>query len=146
MRVATRAVRWLHARKLGWVLGHRILVLHHTGRRSGRRYATPLEVIGRTPAGGYIVISGFGAGDWLRNLAAGGPATVAVGTTGGPVTARLLALDDAVDVLAAYERRHVLIRPLVRRLLYGCSAGPTGAPRPTAPRGPRLPMVALDPA
>ncbi len=47
-------------------------VVHHRGRRSGRKYATPVNVF-RT-AEGYVVALTYGAeSDWVKNvLAAGG--------------------------------------------------------------------------
>lgn len=46
-------------------------VVVHRGRRSGRRYRTPVSVV-RTPDG-YAVPLTYGFGDWARNvLAAGG--------------------------------------------------------------------------
>jgi deazaflavin-dependent oxidoreductase (nitroreductase family) len=46
-------------------------VVEHRGRRSGRRYATP--VAARRVAGGFVISLAFGAQvDWYRNLLAGG--------------------------------------------------------------------------
>lgn len=36
---------YLYRAHLGFLLGHRFLVLVHEGRRSGRRHETPLEVV-----------------------------------------------------------------------------------------------------
>ena len=94
LRLATRAVRWLHAHGLGRLLGQRVLLLQHTGRRSGRPYTTPLEIVGRAPAGAPVVVAGLGDGDWLRNLAAGGPAAATVGRTTGPVVDRIRAAQE----------------------------------------------------
>ncbi|MEU5265559.1 nitroreductase family deazaflavin-dependent oxidoreductase [Amycolatopsis sp. NPDC021455] len=50
--------------------------LEHVGRRSGRRYTTPV-VAGRTPDGGFIVPLPYGTEvDWLRNVLAEGTATL----------------------------------------------------------------------
>lgn len=50
-------------------------VLRHTGRRSGREYATPV-VADRVP-GGFIVPLPYGTDvDWLRNIRAAGSATL----------------------------------------------------------------------
>lgn len=46
--------------------------LEHTGRKSGRRYRTPLLVF--TTQNGFIILIGYGPEtDWLRNVLAGGP-------------------------------------------------------------------------
>jgi deazaflavin-dependent oxidoreductase (nitroreductase family) len=57
----------LYASGKGWTVGWLILLLTHTGRKSGTRYATPLqyEKIG----GAYYVGAGRGQkADWYRNI------------------------------------------------------------------------------
>jgi deazaflavin-dependent oxidoreductase (nitroreductase family) len=59
--------------------GHRwnpiFAVVEHRGRRSGRRYATP--VAARRVAGGFVIALAFGAQvDWHRNLAAAAGGTL----------------------------------------------------------------------
>ena len=50
-------------------------VIRHTGRRSGRHYATP--VVAERTADGFIIPLPYGTGtDWLRNVRAAGTATV----------------------------------------------------------------------
>lgn len=52
--------------------------IRHTGRRSGKRYATP--VVAERVVDGFIVPLPYGTGvDWLRNVVAAGRATVTVG-------------------------------------------------------------------
>ncbi|MGE2720324.1 nitroreductase family deazaflavin-dependent oxidoreductase [Mycolicibacterium celeriflavum] len=46
--------------------------LEHTGRKSGRRYRTPLLVF--KTRDGFVVLIGYGPEtDWLKNVLAGGP-------------------------------------------------------------------------
>ena len=53
-------------------------VIRHTGRRSGKSYATP--VVAEQVAGGFILPLPYGEDvDWLRNLLAAGHATITVG-------------------------------------------------------------------
>ena len=53
-------------------------VIRHTGRRSGRRYTTP--VVADRFADGFVIPLPYGTGvDWLRNVLAEGRATVTVG-------------------------------------------------------------------
>ncbi|MEE6166012.1 MULTISPECIES: nitroreductase [unclassified Mycolicibacterium] len=50
-------------------------VISHTGRVSGRQYATP--VVAEKAADGYIIPLPYGTGvDWLRNVLAAGRATI----------------------------------------------------------------------
>lgn len=52
-------------------------VIRHTGRRSGRAYATP--VVADRVEGGFIIPLPYGTGvDWLRNVQASGGATLQV--------------------------------------------------------------------
>ena len=54
-------------------------VIRHTGRRSGRRYATP--VVAEKIDGGFLIPLPYGQRvDWLRNVIAAGQATI---TNGG---------------------------------------------------------------
>lgn len=53
-------------------------VIRHTGRRSGRHYATP--VVADRVVDGFIVPLPYGTDvDWLRNVQASGAAAVSVG-------------------------------------------------------------------
>ncbi|MBN9113624.1 MAG: nitroreductase family deazaflavin-dependent oxidoreductase [Pseudonocardia sp.] len=119
LRVAFSLPRVLYRHGLGRLLGSRFLLLSHRGRRSGRPYANVLEVVHHDPLSGeYVVVSGLGhRSDWYRNVRAGGPVTVTVGSRCFPVDARELDPDEAVAVLGDYERRNRLLRPIVHRVL-----------------------------
>ena len=118
LRVVNGAANQLYDHRLGWMLGRRILRLTHCGRRSGRTYNTVLEVVGHQRDAEFFVVSGFGPrSDWLRNLDAGGPARVTVGRLSFPADHRRLNDAEALAVLADYERRNRLIRPVVHRAL-----------------------------
>jgi deazaflavin-dependent oxidoreductase (nitroreductase family) len=147
--VVFRLPNLLYDRGGGWMLGRRFLRLAHTGRRSGKRYFTVLEVVRFDPdVPEFVVVSGFGPGaDWLRNLEAGGPTEVTVGTSTFAACHRRLTVEDAVAVFAAYERHHRALRPVLRRVLsrlLGWSYdGSAEARRRMAGQ---LPLVALRPA
>lgn len=54
-------------------------VIRHTGRRTGRSYATPV-VVNPVAGDGFVVPLPYGTEvDWLRNVLAAGKATVTVG-------------------------------------------------------------------
>jgi len=149
LQVAFRLPAGLYALGLGRVLGRRFLRLEHVGRRRGRRYAVVLEVVGydrRVPE--FVVVSGFGErADWLRNLEAAGLAEVTVGRTSFTARSRRLDVDEAVAVLAGYERRNRVVGPLLRRvfswLLGWRYDGSASARRRMAQQ---LPLIALRPA
>lgn len=49
--------------------------LEHTGRKSGKRFETPLNIF--DTADGYIILIGYGSeSHWVKNVLAGGPAAV----------------------------------------------------------------------
>jgi deazaflavin-dependent oxidoreductase (nitroreductase family) len=119
MRRVLRVPVFLYRWRLGSLLGHRFLLLTHVGRRSGRTHHTVLEVVrfdgDRCEA---VVVSGFGrTSDWLRNLEAGSRACVEIARKRFAATFRELNNDDAVVVIADYERRNRLAAPIVRVVL-----------------------------
>src|SRR5665647_3550063 len=85
----------------------------------GRLHHTVLEVVRYDPATGEaVVLSGFGnESDWLRNLRAGSDIVVSIGRSSSPATYRMLPADEAIDVFADYERRNIMVRPVVRAVL-----------------------------
>lgn len=57
----------LYAHGLGWLVGWIILLLEHTGRKSGKRYFTPMQY--EKINGTYFVGAGRGPkADWYQNL------------------------------------------------------------------------------
>ncbi|OBF92612.1 hypothetical protein A5791_13975 [Mycobacterium sp. 852002-51163_SCH5372311] len=119
MRAVFRAPTRLYAAGFGWLLRDRFLCLTHTGRKSGRRYRTVLEVVGTKPiAGEFVVIAGLGpSSDWYRNIAANPAVEVVVGRHRFVPQHRVLDQAEAVEVLAGYERRNRWILPIVHVLL-----------------------------
>jgi deazaflavin-dependent oxidoreductase (nitroreductase family) len=106
---------------LGWVLGHRFLLLTHRGRVSGRIRQTVLEVVRYDPARReYTVVAGFGAqADWYRNLLAHPAIEVQSGRDRFHPTQRFLTPTEGSGVLAWYEQYHPrALRGLVRIMRY----------------------------
>jgi len=71
-RLAFRLPIYLYRLDLGWLLGHRFLLLVHRGRESGLLRETVLEVILYDPATREsVVLSAWGEkADWYRNIEA----------------------------------------------------------------------------
>jgi deazaflavin-dependent oxidoreductase (nitroreductase family) len=115
LRVPVYLYRW----RLGWLLGHRFLLLIHIGRRSGRRYSTVLEIVEYHPKGPEaVVISGFGPNaNWLRNIAANPNPEVVIGSRHFSAVHRILDQDEAARVLAGYEQRNRFAIPIIRAVL-----------------------------
>lgn len=115
MRWPSRLFDW----RCGWLLTSHICRLTHVGRKTGQRHRTVLEVAGRNAeADEWMVVSSRGRkSEWYRNLHANGTAEIEVGRRRFVGQFRDLSVDEAVGVLAAYEKRMRLIGPYVRYML-----------------------------
>ncbi|HLH58801.1 MAG TPA: nitroreductase family deazaflavin-dependent oxidoreductase [Streptosporangiaceae bacterium] len=107
-RWVVRAPIWLYRARLGAVFGSRLLMLEHTGRKTGARRFAVLEIIGQPSPGGYVVSSGFGArAQWFRNIRSDPRVRVYLGSSRpAPATAQLLTPGEAGAALTAYAARH----------------------------------------
>lgn len=99
---------WLYRAHLGFVFGHRFLMIEHRGRKSGSLYRTVLEVAGRYPdRNEWIVTSGTGPkADWYRNLRARGVDAVWIGSSMHQASVRFPEAPEAAQVMAEYESDH----------------------------------------
>ena len=104
LRLPVHLFRW----RLGFLLGDRFLLITHIGRRSGRRFQTPVEVVEHDRSTHeYVVCSGTGPqADWYRNLEAAPAPEVQVGNRSWVPEQRLLDPDEAARRFADYERAH----------------------------------------
>jgi deazaflavin-dependent oxidoreductase (nitroreductase family) len=104
---------------LGALLGHRFLMLVSTGRTSGKRRETVLEVMRYDPASGEAVcMAGWGRRTgWLHNVEAGLATEIRIGRERYAPAWRILAPDEAERVLAAYERENGSAGPVIRAVL-----------------------------
>lgn len=134
-RAVVRLPNLAYRHGFGRVFGSRMLMLEHTGRRSGLRREVVLEVVGHPEPDRYVVVSGFGErAQWYRNVVADPRVRVTVGRRSGtPGTARVLGPDEAARTLAGYVERHRRawrwLGPVVERTL-GRSLGPAEPPPP----------------
>ncbi|NKY57106.1 nitroreductase family deazaflavin-dependent oxidoreductase [Nocardia flavorosea] len=146
--IASRAlrIRWLmrapvrmYRARLGFLFGSRMLMLEHTGRKTGARRYVILEVIDHPDPDSYVVVSGFGArAQWFRNVRADPGVRVWIGgRRPAEAYASLLNPDESAASLHAYVTRHprtwATMKPAIESTL--------GAP--TDDRGTGLPMVRI---
>jgi deazaflavin-dependent oxidoreductase (nitroreductase family) len=112
-----RAQVYLYRWRLGWLLGHRCLLLTHIGRRTGLQRQTVLEVVKYRKEGPeVVVVNGFGPdSDWLRNIEAHPGEEVIVGSQHFVASHRFLGEEEATRVIQSYEHRNRFIAPIVRR-------------------------------
>ena len=109
----------LYRLRLGWLMGHRFLLLTHTGRKSAQPRQTVLEVIRYDPATRLcVVVSGFGVkSDWYLNVRQTPHVQLAIGRERFEGRAVELAPDEAVQELRDYARRHPQAMKTLARVL-----------------------------
>jgi deazaflavin-dependent oxidoreductase (nitroreductase family) len=75
--------------------------LEHVGRKSGKRYRTPLNIFDTDD--GYVVLIGYGTeSHWVKNVLAGGPAIVHKHGKSVPVgNARVVSKDEAEPLVTS---------------------------------------------
>ncbi len=107
--------------RLGWVFGGRMLMLEHTGRKSGQPRQVVLEVIERPAPGVHRVVSGLGRdSQWFRNISVEPRVRISVGRRHRqPATAAILTPEGGRAALEAYAVSHprawATLEPVVRR-------------------------------
>ena len=120
LRFALKAPEWLFRCGLGWMLGHRFLLLVHQGRVTGHVHRTVLEVVHYDPhSREAIVCSGWGTrADWYRNIQASPPREVHIGAEHWDRPEfRVLAPQENLAIVNGYVTRlPAMVRPLAYRL------------------------------
>jgi deazaflavin-dependent oxidoreductase (nitroreductase family) len=107
-RLAFRLPIWLYRFGLGGLLGSRFLLLTHTGRKSGKKRQTVLEVVRYDKATTtFIVAVGFGPeSDWYKNLHNNPKVTVQCGRHRWEMIANFLTPEQAGNEMLDYAQRH----------------------------------------
>ena len=76
----------------------------HTGRKSGRRYQTPVMVFRHDRE--YLIALTYGAGtDWVKNVVAAGGCELRLAGRRYPMTAPRVYADETQAGIRAFERR-----------------------------------------
>jgi deazaflavin-dependent oxidoreductase (nitroreductase family) len=132
----------LYRAGFGWLLGRRVMLIEHVGRRSGKVRRTMVVVVEHDREdGSYVIASGFGrTAQWYRNLQANPKATIRVGRRRLRVVAEELTPASGGEVMARYARSH----PLAVRWLGPILAIPPGTTDYHA-AGERIPFLRLRP-
>lgn len=107
-RPLMRAPIWIYKSGAGAMLGRRLLMLEHIGRKSGARRNVVLEVVGHPMPDRYLVASGFGEkAQWFRNVRANPHVRVYAGSRSpSSATARILTQQESDHALGDYVSRH----------------------------------------
>lgn len=145
LRMAFRLPIHLYRLDLGWLMGHRVLLLSHRGRKSGHIRTTPLEVIRYDRiTGESVVVSAWGdRSDWYRNIEASPAMEIRIGRERYVPEQRFLSAEEVHTEISVYERRHPLLARLLPRWLGYPLDGTEGARRRFADS---VRMVAFRPA
>ncbi|MEO8956378.1 MAG: nitroreductase family deazaflavin-dependent oxidoreductase [Ktedonobacteraceae bacterium] len=129
LRLAFTLPRYLYRWHLGWLLGHRCLMITHIGRKTGSLHQTVVEVVHYDPSTQEcIVMSGYGAqSDWYRNIQSRPAREVQVGRERYRPQQRLLSAEETLAVLAEYQRHHPWgFRELMHLVGYAYDGTPEG--------------------
>jgi deazaflavin-dependent oxidoreductase (nitroreductase family) len=107
-RVLLRSPVLLYRIGLGRLFGHRFLVVTSRGRKTGRIYRTPLEVVRYDQVSGEAVVgSGWGANaSWYRNIQATPALEIWLGGHRFRPAQRFLNAEEAVEVMLDYASRN----------------------------------------
>ncbi|MFI5893457.1 nitroreductase family deazaflavin-dependent oxidoreductase [Actinoplanes sp. NPDC051513] len=129
---------------LGFLFSRRLVLVEHTGRRSGRLFQVVLEVVAYSPTGAVTVAAGYGSrSDWYRNLLAEPDTTITLARDCQRAIAHPLTTDEGAAVMLAYARRHRrAARVLARHMGYEID----GSDADLAALGRAIPFVRLEPA
>ncbi|HEX3678525.1 MAG TPA: nitroreductase family deazaflavin-dependent oxidoreductase [Galbitalea sp.] len=141
-RWIVRAPIFLYKWRLGGIFGTRLLMLEHTGRKSGLARFAMVEIIDRPASGGLVIVSGFGEkAQWYRNVVANPRVRIYVGSR-PPVdaTARPLPSDEAAASLQNYAENFPKAWATLRPVLEDTLGTPISA------EGTNLPMVLITPS
>ena len=103
---------------LGWLFGHRVLLLTHRGRKSGLLHATALEVIRYDRATeSSVVISAYSPkSDWFRNITHSPALQIETGGRRYVPEQRVLTTAEAVRKLERYCEFHPRIARILERV------------------------------
>lgn len=143
-RMLFRLPLGLYRLGLGWMFGHRLLVLHHVGRVSGRPRRVLLEVVARDRDGSYIVASGWGPdAAWYRNVRQAPEVTVQVGRRMIPATGQTIPPETGAEIFALYAARHRRVARWLLPRLMGYSVD--GSEADFRAIGQRIPFLRLVP-
>jgi deazaflavin-dependent oxidoreductase (nitroreductase family) len=148
-RVLGRTLRMpsvLDRKGTGWILQALspalVIVLVHRGRKSGRLYKTPVEILVDDPERGEFVVSPMWGrnSDWYRNVVAGGLVEVHVRGEVRQVEWRELDEAERRAAINAYREAHPFYSRVILRMLVRVN-GFEGEPEEAVIR--ELPMLGL---
>ncbi len=110
---------WVYRLHLGWLLGHRFLLVTHRGRRSGKIRQTGVMVLHYDPCSHTaLVAAGSKNADWYRNVQASPAVEIAIGRERYRPEQKFLEPHKIAMVLS-WSRRHHPVTARVQSLFFG---------------------------
>jgi deazaflavin-dependent oxidoreductase (nitroreductase family) len=114
--------RWslpLYRLRLGWLLGHRFLLITHVGRKSGKTRRTCVMVLRfDARSGEAFVAAGSLRADWYQNIRASPAVQAAAGARRYRPVQRFLTAEETAQMLA-WSRDHQRFRAWVQSRFFG---------------------------
>lgn len=107
----------LYRAGLGWIFGHRFMLLTHIGRRSGKVRRTVLAVLEFDPKTREIkAMSAWSASDWYLNIQANPAVQVETGFTRYAPAQRTLPPEEIAALFLNYRQKHPVFSRVVCRI------------------------------
>jgi deazaflavin-dependent oxidoreductase (nitroreductase family) len=106
----------LYRLRLGWLFGHRFLLLTHVGRRSGNVRQTILAVLSYDAGSKEIkAVSAWNASEWYKNIQAAPALAVETGSTRYAPLQRELSAEEIAQLFVDYCKNHPIFSRIVCR-------------------------------
>lgn len=145
LRALFRAPIFLYRVHLGWLFGSRLLLLTHTGRKSGLPRQTVIEVVTHDKGTGayYVAAAWRKKADWYLNILQTPRVRVQVGKRLFEAEANQTSREEAERVLWEYAGKHPVALRELSSMMLGERLQPT---RETCARlAGSIPLIALTP-
>jgi deazaflavin-dependent oxidoreductase (nitroreductase family) len=107
----------LYRMGLGWVFGHRFMLLTHVGRRSGKVRRTVLAVLRFDPQTREIMaVSAWSASDWYKNILISPAEQVESGWVRYIPAYRFLPPEEIATLFEEFRKKHPIFSRIVCRI------------------------------
>jgi deazaflavin-dependent oxidoreductase (nitroreductase family) len=107
----------LYRLRLGWMFGHRFMLLTHRGRRSGKIRHTVLAVLRFDPKNKEIMaVSAWSASEWYKNILSAPALQVETGFTRYVPVHCSLTSEEIATLFEDYFREHPIFSRIVCRI------------------------------
>ena len=103
--------------RLGWLFGHRFLLLTHVGRKSGKVRQTILAVLSYDSSSMEIkAVSAWNASEWYKNIQVTPAVSVETGFTSYSPVQRELSAEEIAHLFVDYCKDHPIFSRIVCRI------------------------------